>query len=174
MFDFFKRNNKEDTPSNNIMDKLHERQNIGSKLDFNYEHMNKYLSKCITSYLSAIYKQNPSLCQKYVTKSFYNSLLKEIEENKKIFRYSHDFVNIVSAELEDQEIETVNYISSITIKVEVTAVYHRENIFTGTIKKIEEAYSESIVFKFDDNGWKIDQILNQNFKLMNDDTVIRL
>jgi hypothetical protein len=175
MFNFFKRRDKNETKdSKGIMDKLHERQTVINKLDFNFEHLNKYLLKCIASYLSAIYKQNPSLCEKYVTADFYENLCHDIDKSKNIFKYSNDYVNIVKAELEDQKIESVNYISSITIKIEVTAVYHRQNLFTGTIKKIEEIYTESILFKFDDNGWKIFNILNQNFKLMNDDTIIRL
>lgn len=174
MFDFLKRNKEDDEGTKNIMDKLHERQTVINKLDFNFEHLNKYLLKCIAAYLSAVYKQDPSLCEKYVTTDFYQGLCQDVQKNKNIFKYSNDFVNIVKAELEDQQIESVNYISSITIGVEVTAVYHRQNIFTGTIKKIEEIYTESIQFKFDDNGWKINSILNQNYKLMNDDIIIRL
>jgi len=177
MFNFFRRRTEDETKnkdSKGIIDKLHERQTVVNKLDFNFEHLNKYLLKCIASYLSAIYKQDPSLCEKYVTAEFYKELCKDIEKNRSIFKYSNDYVNIVKAELEDQQIESVNYISSITIKIEVTAVYHRQNIFTGTVKKIEEIYTESILFKYDDNGWRISNILNQNFKLMNDDTIIRL
>lgn len=175
MFNFFKRRDEDETKdSNGFMDKLYEHQTVTSKLDFNFEHLNKYLLKCIASYLSAIYKQDPSLCEKFVTTDFYQNVCNDINKNRNIFKYSNDYVNIVKAELEDQEIESVNYISSITIKVEVTAVYHRQNIFTGTIKKIEEIYTESILFKFDENGWKISNILNQNFTLMNDDTIIRL
>lgn len=175
MFNFLKRRDEDGAKdSNELMDKLHERQTVTSKLDFNFEHLNKYLLKCIASYLSAIYKQDPSLCEKFVTTDFYQTICHDIDKNKSIFKYSNDYVNIVKAELEDQQIESVNYISSITIKVEITAVYHRQNIFTGTIKKIEEIYTESILFKFDENGWKISNILNQNFTLMNDDTIIRL
>jgi len=170
----FRKNKKEEATHNNLMGKLQERQTVINKLDFNFEHLNKYLLKSIAAYLSAVYKQNPSLCEKFVTEKFYQQMTRDMEENKRIFRYSNDFVNIVKAELADQEIESVNYISSITINVRVSAVYHRQNIFTGTIRKIEEVYDERIQFAFKDDGWRIDKIINQNFIHMGDDTIIRL
>lgn len=175
MLRFFKR--KKDSSSDsvdNLMEKLQENQTVINKLDFNVEHLNKYLIKCIAAYLSAVYKQNPALCEHYTTETFYKTLCHDIKENKRIFEYSNDYVNIIKAELKDQEIESVNYISSITINVKVSAVYHRRNIFTGTIRKIEEIYEESIMFKFDDDGWKIDKIINQNFIHLSDDTIISL
>lgn len=180
MFDWLKRKREDDyeatitnKSNNDIMAKLQEQQNIYSKLDFNPEHMNKYLSKCITSYLSAIYKQNPQECKKYVTDDYYKTVLNEIEKSAKLFRHTDEIINITSAELQDQIIESVNYVSEITIKVSISAIYHRENIFTGTIKKIEESYTESIVFKFMDNGWRISNIVNQNYINMNE-SIIKL
>ena len=67
--------------------------------------------------------------------------------------------------------ESINYVSYITIKIEVVITYNRKNLFTGTIKKIKEIYTEDIVFNQKDNSWKINNILNQNFKLMEDDII---
>ena len=88
MFDFLKRKNKEEIKeSKDMMDRLHESQTVINKLDFNFEHLNKYLLKCIATYLSAIYKQEPSLCEKFVTTNFYESLCRDINKNKSIFKY---------------------------------------------------------------------------------------
>ncbi|QUH21944.1 hypothetical protein [Alkaliphilus sp. B6464] len=160
--------------NNDILQKLQNKQNVYSKLDFNYEHLNKYLSKCIGSYLSSIYRQDISVSKKYLTDDCLEKTIKEIDETKKLFKYSNEYVNIISAELESQSIQSINYISHITIKVEIAAVYHRENIFTGTVKKIEELYTESIIFEYKDTGWKMAGVLNQNFIKMNDEVIVRM
>lgn len=175
MFKFIKKKEEHMPEENdNIIDKLQENNTVINKLDFNVDYLNRYLIECITAYFSAIYKQDPLLCQKYVTENFYKSLCKDVEENKKIFKYSNDNINIEKAELVEQKIESVNYISSIVINVKISAVYHRQHIFTGTVKKIEEVYEESILFKNSDNGWKIDNIISQNFIYVNDDIIIKL
>lgn len=169
-FDFFKK--KEKNNEDEFMNKIYSRRSFINKLDFNCEYLNKYLIECIMAYLSSIYKQNSSLCKKYLSQIFFENTHKEIEDNKKRFKYSKSYINIVNAELQNQTIETINYVSHIVISVEVAAIYNQQNIFTGTIKKIEENYEESIEFIFENNGWKINNILKQNYKSIND-TIIK-
>jgi len=162
---------KKDTENNDLINQIYSNQDFTNKLDFNVDYLNKYLLECINSYLLAIYKQNSLLCEKYLTESFFKITHQEIEKDKKRFEYSNSNIKILKADFGKQIMESINYVSYITIKIEVVITYNRKNLFTGTIKKIKEIYTEDIVFNQKDNSWKINNILNQNFKLMEDDII---
>ena len=160
--------------SNSILDQVYEKNmSFSSKLDFNFEHMNKYLSKCMFNYLWSIYRLNPDIAKRYITSNFNKMLVEKIEKEKRLYNYTNDIIEILNAEMIDQVIESVNYISKVVIRIKVKSLYYRENIFTSSIKEIREIYSIDIEFKYTDNGWLINNVFNQNYEMFYDDKVIK-
>ena len=168
----FKNNNQEEEDkydsreesANDILDRLYEsNSDFRKKLDFNVEHLNQYLIKSFKSYLDAIYKQDPSLCQKYVSPRLLENIIIEIEDTNQTSKYSNQSIELLEANLEKQSIETINYISYILIKFKVYVSYNKTNLYIKNTKTIEELFTINALYKNTDNGWIIDKITEKRY-----------
>ena len=145
---------------------------VKSKLDFNLEHLNKYLVKSITNFLYTRYKQSNELCKKYLTESLYNKYIKELEPENEMFIYKDDDIIINSITLVDQNIESINYISDIRLEIDITVKYIRHNKYTEIGRFVIEQYKQKIDFKNIDNGWRISNYSARDFDFVDNEKIV--
>lgn len=152
---------KDGTLFENLKENLNN-QNVQGKLDIDYKIVQKLLGKALYGYYKAIYYQDVNYAKDFVDNAFLKFLNKSIEKDKKFFENSSISINIESAELKDQTIETIHYIKDLTLNVNVIIQYTRLNKITDDKVLVATTYSEEILFKNYEEGWKISKILIQN------------
>lgn len=136
-------------------------QNVQGKLDINIEMVQRALAKVIFGYYKALYYQDISYAEGYVDNSFKRYLINTIQKDSKFFKNSNVVINIKNATLKNQTIETINYIKDLTFVVNIAIQYKRENKISCERYLINTDYTEELLFKNYEDGWKLSKVLLQ-------------
>lgn len=158
----------------NLMDKIYDSTTLKDKLDFNPELLNTYFLKIINSYLDARYMKETDKYKKYLTSYCQQVLSDDIIKDKKRYEFSEQKIKIKDIKLISQNMKSINYISEITLDINVEIKYFKKNIFTNSIRETKEKYNQELLLIYCDNGWYLEKYYNRNYYFFNDDTIIKL
>ena len=142
-------------------------QNIQGKLEYDPQIFKKVFSKIIYSYYNAIFYQNPKELEKVCDNLFIEKTTKIINKDSKYYKNSAIALNIVSANLVNQTIETLAFIKDISMKVNVVVKYERRNLLTNEITLIELNFTDQLLIKNYEEGWLLSAIEGREYHTNN-------
>lgn len=145
-----------------FLEKLDQLNTISKRRDFNPEILNRFFIKSVKVFYNGLYGGSLSEYEKYLSEDFMNKMVPDIMSDRKLYAFSNLVLNINSINLIDQSVEGINFVSSLTLRVNLTLYYNREFIPNGILREFNEVLEEDILYKNEDTGWKIKKIIKSD------------
>ena len=164
--DFFKKKDDNSTHEEkpiSLMDKLSEQEKTLNLFDFNPEYLNMYFLKCINSYLESRYWLDISKGGIYLSENCKEQISVDIAKYKLYSENLNVRIELLSADLIRQDIQSINYISDLLMNITVRIHYYSQNIYNKLQTYKEEYFSQNIWFHFENNGWVVEKYFERNF-----------
>lgn len=132
-------------------------------MNYDLDMISKILVGKIKKLIEGIYSQNPYIFADAVDKGLFEILKKQIGRQREILQNENVEFEFFSIELTDQQIETIKYISKITLKTEYTVNFTRRNLLTGAKNNVYYKISTDYIFEMEEKGWILKKIANQRY-----------
>ncbi len=165
--DFFKKKgdkNPKEEKHVSLLDKLSQQEKTLNLFDFNPEYLNMYFLKCINSYLESRYFLDISRSGIYLSENCKKQLTVDIEKHKLYSNNINIKIQILSVDITKQDIQSINYISDLLMRIKVKISFTQQNIYTKLQTFVEEHFSQNIWFHNENNGWVIEKYFEREFE----------